>query len=283
VKRFASLAVALGAMATGITFVLGAAGASASGASASSTLPTLTLAMNGKSPPVVGGSTVSGGVNVVSTVTGEAQAAPTLIRLDPGVPFSEVPTLAAMVKAHGGDLNYLDGYASVVFSVGANKGTSSAQTMLAPGNYVAIDENGKHLGPAEFTVSQSPSPATLPTPGATIASIEFGFNGARTLHRGELVRFVNDGFLVHMIIGLGVKNVAVAKQLIALLIAGKDNKAMKLVTSMVSWDNGVSTGGLQQEVITQKPGIYVIACFMNTQDGREHTQLGMERLLRIVK
>ena len=29
-------------------------------------------------------------------------------------------------------------------------------------------------------------------------------------------------------------------------------------------------------------GYYVEACFMDTQDGREHTQLGMERLVQIV-
>jgi hypothetical protein len=34
---------------------------------------------------------------------------------------------------------------------------------------------------------------------------------------------------------------------------------------------------------TGKPGFYVEACFMDTQDGREHVQLGMERLIRIVK
>jgi hypothetical protein len=36
-------------------------------------------------------------------------------------------------------------------------------------------------------------------------------------------------------------------------------------------------------VVTEKPGVYVLACFMNTQDGRVHTQLGMERTIRIVK
>jgi hypothetical protein len=40
---------------------------------------------------------------------------------------------------------------------------------------------------------------------------------------------------------------------------------------------------MQQEVITAKPGVYVIACFMDTQDGREHTQLGMERMIKVVK
>ena len=40
---------------------------------------------------------------------------------------------------------------------------------------------------------------------------------------------------------------------------------------------------MQQEVINEPPGYYVIACFMITQDGREHTQLGMEKLIHIVK
>jgi hypothetical protein len=39
----------------------------------------------------------------------------------------------------------------------------------------------------------------------------------------------------------------------------------------------------EQQVMTNKPGYWVLACFMNTQDGREHTQLGMERVIRIVK
>jgi hypothetical protein len=36
-------------------------------------------------------------------------------------------------------------------------------------------------------------------------------------------------------------------------------------------------------VLKAKPGYYVEACFMKTQDGRFHTQLGMERLVKVVK
>ena len=43
-----------------------------------------------------------------------------------------------------------------------------------------------------------------------------------------------------------------------------------------------SPGAMQQQVLTAPPGYYVEACFMNTQDGREHTQLGMVRLVQIV-
>ncbi len=31
------------------------------------------------------------------------------------------------------------------------------------------------------------------------------------------------------------------------------------------------------------PGWYVIACFMDTQDGREHSQLGMDRVIQVVR
>jgi hypothetical protein len=140
--------------------------APASGASASSGLPTLTLGLNGKTV-TVGGSTVSGPVNVVTTVTG--------------------------------DLNYLDPYGLVVFNASANKGTSSVQALLQPGNYLALDTQGNGNPPhTAFTVTQSASPAALPTPGATIKTIEFGFRGPTTLHEGELLRAENDGFLVHM-------------------------------------------------------------------------------------
>jgi hypothetical protein len=36
-------------------------------------------------------------------------------------------------------------------------------------------------------------------------------------------------------------------------------------------------------VLHAKPGYYVEVCHMDTQDGREHTRLGMERLIRVVK
>jgi hypothetical protein len=38
----------------------------------------------------------------------------------------------------------------------------------------------------------------------------FRFGGAATLHDGELVRFENDGYLVHMTIAVPVKNRASA-------------------------------------------------------------------------
>jgi hypothetical protein len=259
--------------------------AGGAGAASSSTLPTLTLALNGKAV-VVGGSTVSGGVNVQTTVTGESMGNPLLFRLANGVSPSAFAQATKAVGAHNGDLDYLSPYGSIVYSNGAPKGTSSAQTQLSPGTYFAIDgQNGNGPPPhALFIVTQSTTPATLPTPRATVNSIDFGFTGPKTLHHGELVRFVNLGFVVHMDVWLKVKSRADAKQLVKLLLANASRKkAGKLVVGQGSFESPVSTGGIVQRTITEKPGIYVQACFMNTQDGREHTVIGMERIISIVK
>jgi hypothetical protein len=45
----------------------------------------------------------------------------------------------------------------------------------------------------------------------------------------------------------------------------------------------LSSDTSQQALITAKPGWYVQACFMTTQDGRPHTLIGMERMIKIVK
>ena len=265
--------------------VLGASCLTAAASSAAAGLPTLTLALNGKSV-VVGGADQSGGVDVVTTVTKEASGEPVLIRLNPGVPFSAFAQAGAAINAHHGDFNYLNPYGSIVFDGSASAGTSSsAEIALQPGNYFALDfgPSGPTPPHAAFTVTAAAHPSSLPAPGATIGAIEFGFKGPSTLHVGELVRFENDGFLVHMIQGIGVKNAKAARQATALLLAGKDNKAMKLATSFLPFAGPLSPGGMQQEVITAKPGVYLLACFMATQDGREHTRLGMERTIRIVK
>lgn len=284
-RRFPSLALALSAAVASLALALAGSAAAHEDSEAANSLPTMTLLLTGKTV-TVGGATVSGATNIVTTVTGERQGEPTLFRLNPGVPFSAFGAAVAQAAKHQGDLNYLDPYGSIVFDMEAAKGTSSAETDLVPGNYFAIDtqNGGNHPPFATFTVTQSTAPARLPTPGATISAIEFGFRGPGTLHDGELVRFENDGFLAHMVVALGVKNAAGARQLVRLLRAGDDKKATKLVTSAPTWGAGpLSRLGMQQEVIDAKPGYYVIACFMDTQDGREHTRLGMERILRVVK
>ena len=85
-----------------------------------------------------------------------------------------------------------------------------------------------------------------------------------------------------MVSGIGVKNATAGRQATALLRAGKDRQVQRLATSFNLFAGPPSDYG-QQFVLTVKPGLYVLACFMNNQDGREHTELGMERMIRVVR
>jgi hypothetical protein len=260
------------------------AGMLAAGSAQASTLPTLTLTLT-KTTITVGGSMQSGAVNVVSTVTGEKEANAILFLLKPGVTVAEVE--AAMKAGADKDPNKTVKYGTIVFDTEVNPGQSSeAQTDLQPGEYVALAGAGEgSLKEKEaFTVTAAASPATLPTPQATIRSIEFGFRGPTTLHDGELVRFENEGFLVHMDIAFPVKSKKDAELVAKDLLTGKEKGLEKLVAGQPFTLAGpLSHEAFQQETITAKPGWYVQACFMDTQDGRDHTLLGMERVFKIVK
>jgi hypothetical protein len=273
VKRLGSLVVVSSVVAV---CVVGLAGVT--GASAASTLPTLNLALTGKTGIKVSGSTVSGAVNVTSTFSGKGQGGFGLVRLNPGVQFQQA---FQSVQNHHGDINALTPFGSLIVDAGA---PGTIQTVLTPGSYVALNVTGNgQPGFEQFTVTPSSSPASLPAAKATETSIEFGFKGPKVLHDGTMVRLENDGFLVHMDVLIGARNKAGANKIIALLKAGKDHKAQKLATSGATLMGPASPGAMQQEILNAKAGYYVQACFMDTQDGREHTQLGMERLVRIAK
>jgi hypothetical protein len=242
-------------------------------------LPVITITMTGKKISV-GGALQSGGAQIVSKVSGEAQASPVLVRLDPGVTVQQFISMLPKIAA---DPNNIDGVGSIVFSPEADKGTSSVQASLAAGQYVALDLSPKQPVLTTFVISKAASPAPLPKPAATVASIEFAFQSPARLHEGSLVRFANDGFLVHMIVAAQAKNAADARKIAQLLKAGKDGQVQKLAIGFATYFNALSHGAFDQQVLTSKPGFWVLACFMDTQDHREHTKLGMEKIIQIVK
>jgi hypothetical protein len=270
----------LGAAFVASIAVIGLVAASAQ----ATTLPTLTLTLT-KSSIAVGGTQESGGVNIVTTATGVKEATAILIRLRPGVSVAELE--GAFGAGAGKDPNKIGKYGSIVFSAEVTPSAGNdAQTFLEPGQYVAVSP-GKGPGPKPhmaFTVATATSPVALPTPEATIRTIEFGFTGPRTLHDGELVRFENEGFLVHMDIAFPAKSKSAAMKIVKGLVTGKEKGLEKLVTGEpISFVPPLSHEAFEQETITAKPGWYVQACFMETQDGRDHTRLGMERIIKITK
>ncbi|MBV9167827.1 MAG: hypothetical protein JO342_16945, partial [Solirubrobacterales bacterium] len=124
-----------------------------------------------------------------------------------------------------------------------------------------------------------------PAAASTTKAIEFGFRGSTTLKNGTMTRGINDGWLVHMNDFLGAKSKSDAKKLAAGLKAGKSMKKLRkyLTRSFFEVFGPVSHGAVQQFVLQTKPGYYVEACFMTTQDRRVHTVLGMERVVKVVK
>jgi hypothetical protein len=252
---------------------------------AASTLPTLTVAIT-PTTITVAGAEQSGAVNVVTTATGTKEADTTLILLKPGVTLAEAEALLSS-NAASGDPNTVSKIGAVVFDAEAPKGASEAQTSLVAGTYLAINPEGSKSSKwahSSFTVTASAAPVALPKPAAVVKAIDFNFRGASTLHDGTTVGFENAGYVVHMILGFPVKSKKAAAQVIKGLKAGKEKSLEKLIAGPpVGFAGPLSTGGYQQETITARPGYYVLVCFMDTQDGREHSTLGMEKVIKIAK
>jgi hypothetical protein len=256
------------------------------GGAQAATLPTISVSVSPTAIAVTG-ALQSGAVNVASTASSGKEPAVVFVALKPGVSAAEVDTYLDSNKT-GKDPNTVSKYGSIVFDAEAGKGMAGeAQTVLAPGQYVAVNPEGEQSSKwprTNFAVAASPTPAALAAPVATEKTIEFAFKGPSVLHDGELVRFENEGYVVHMDFGLGVKSKKAAEKVVKGLRSGNEKGLEKLASGPpVSFAGPLSTGGAQQEIINAKPGWYVQACFMPTQDGRPHTLLGMERIIKITK
>jgi hypothetical protein len=263
-----------------------ATGLLSAGSATAAPLPTLSLTLTPSSISV-GGVLQSGAVDVVSTATGGQEPSPVLFLLKPGVTAAELYVELDANKI-ADEPNLASSYGSIVFNSFTAPGhRSEAQTVLQPGQYVALDAEGEKsaMWPrTSFTVTAAAVPTTLPASQAIERSIDFAFRGPSTLHDGELVRFENAGYVVHMDLAVPTRSRASARTVVKDLLAGRQKSIEKLLTGdPISFAGPLSTGGFQQETITARPGWYVQVCFMATQDGRDHTLLGMERIVKIVK
>jgi len=248
-------------------------------------LPTISLAMNGKTI-TVNGALQSGAVNIRMTTTGEHMAAPIFVWLKPGVTVQQL--YAFLHTRASQDPNTVSRFGSIVMDTGVPGGVSNVQTVLRPGQYIALDSSRQNQQPwqwphATFSITQAAQPAALPSSQATIHIVDFGFVGPTTLRAGTMLRIYNNGFVVHMAVAIGAKSQQGASQIAMLLQAGKGKQAQPLSNGdFLDFAGPLSHGGGQQFAVTAKPGFYVLACFMDTQDHREHVRLNMVRVIRII-
>jgi len=202
-----------------------------------------------------------------------------VIHLNPGVTPDQ---FAAGIKRDGSNL---EKFGSLDSTIDVSKGELiKIQTVLKPGQYVVADLNaspksGRHT---VVNVAQSPAPAVLPPADATIRMKDYRFTGPSVLKRGELLRVENVGKEQHMAVAIKVKNRKAARQVEALLRKGKDRQVEKGIRLVGELQDDVSPGAVNQGLVTLPKGTWVLACFMTTKKGVEHTRLGMERTL-IVK
>lgn len=261
------------------------AGVLGAGTAQAATLPTISATVSASTITVTG-AVQSGAVNVASTATGGKEPSVVLFALKPGVSVAEFYAYLNENKTR--DPNTAGKYGSIVFDVDAGKGKATeAQTVLAPGQYIAVNAEGEKSSTwprTSLVIAASPSPAALPAAQAVEKTIEYAFKGPKVLHVGEVVRFENEGYLVHMDDGIGAKSAKAAAKIAKALATGNEKGLQKLASgSEANFAGPISSGAFQQETITAKPGWYVQVCFMPTQDGRPHILLGMERVIKIAK
>ncbi|HTY98071.1 MAG TPA: hypothetical protein VMB91_13585 [Solirubrobacteraceae bacterium] len=249
-------------------------------------VPTMSIAVTSTSATVTGAPTTAGAVNVVVSDKGLKEGSAILFRLAPGRTVAEAEQFLNEKKGHGDPNNSVE-LGSIVFDAEAESGvTDEAQTELQAGTYLVLigGSKGEPAMRGTFTLGSGGAALALPAAQATEKSIDFGFRGPTTLHDGEVVRFENEGFVVHMDVAFPVKNMRSAKKAVKDLKAGNEKAVEKLIAGPpVAFYGPLSHNAYMQETITAKPGIYVQVCFMETQDKVDHTRLGMERIIKITK
>ncbi len=281
-KRAISRIIRITAVAGAMSVAVGMVSAIPAGAQATD-LPVVTIDMDGSSI-TVGGALQSGAVQVEATTTA-ANSDPVLFHLAPGVTADDFYAALAS-KPVQQDPNATLPYGSIVLNAQMAKGSATLVTELDPGDYVALDATKRDLTKwprSAFAVAEAAQPAALPAADAKVRAIDFGFRGPKTLHDGDAVRFENDGYVVHMIDGLRTRNAEDAKKVAGYLRDGDFGKANKLIVGFEDLLGVVSPGAVLQRALDIKPGSYVLACFMTTQDGRVHVVLGMVRPITVAK
>ncbi len=227
----------------------------------------------------VHGTLRSGGAELVSALRGQL----VLIRFDQNASKKRLQAALARTVVNP---NALDGVAVIVVDVAAHAGHSAVQVILRPGRYEALNITNARRSSwrsTYFRVLRSNRPARLAKPGARIEAIDFGFHGASRLHDGELVRFGNRGYLVHMISFYRARSRKAARRIAADLRRGHTARAKRLAVTTGMFAGPLSHNQWQQLVIADHPGYYVIASLLRIQSGRYQTRLGMERVIRIVR
>ena len=164
-------------------------------------------------------------------------------------------------KADRGPEQRLDKLGSIVFDAkGTPGGTSEAQTDTAARQLRrAQRRRRKPDEPAAHDLhghGRRPRPPRCPPRRRVEKTIEFGFRGPTTLKVGEVVRFENEGFLVHMDIAFPVKSKRAAQKGLRPSRQARKRRCSSWSPASRSASTARSPrGAFQQETITAEAGL----------------------------
>ena len=219
-------------------------------------------------------------------MSGEPEDNRPLVRLKPGSRQAEFIKLVSKLGEEA-DFDAIDPYGTIVFDGGdtlAGPDRRRGRRSTEPGNYVAREQRQRACAVHDQQVELKP--ASLPKPQATVTSIEFGFRGADTLHDGELVgsqRRLSDPMFQAAQVANAAESASKAEADLLAATTGPAAKKLAIARAGHARRPDLERRQQQESVITAAPGTYVMFCSMNTQDGREHFQLGMYRTITIAK
>ena len=262
-----------------------AGGLLAAGSAQASTLPTLTLTLT-KTSITVGGATQSGAVNVVTTGhAASRKGRAILFLLKPGATVAEVET--ALKNGAGKDPNKASKYGTIVFDEEASPGkTNEAQTYLQPGSVRCPRRRRRRRAEAQRALHgdrlpHHPARCRRRRPrSARSSSASVDRARGTTASSCALKTKASSCTWTSCSPSRATRPPSRSSRI---CWPGRKRGSKSSSPGNRSAPGRFRMKPSSRTTITAKPGWYVQACFMETQDGRVHTRLGMERIIRIVK
>jgi hypothetical protein len=247
-------------------------------------LPALTVASRTAGHTTLSGATglLAGPAHVRFTTT-RSDATLALLALKPGTTADSL--LAALRSAHGPrDVRDL---ASLLYAPEISaRHDALAYLDLEAGTYAVADVSGKPAGPLKtFTVAardpSAPPAPKMPHADAHLGMRDFRFVARPSIPRSGVLRYENTGATFHFADAIRLRSGASVTRALSALRAGR-----RTVPGAVSFSPLVGIVGPGESGAVDyrlHPGRYVLVCFFADGDShdRPHTQLGMERAVRI--
>ena len=162
---------------------------------------------------------------------------------------------------------------------------SSVTFTLAAGTYLVANTTSETRTPSiVLTVSGDPNGATAPAPVTTVTMHDYKYVLSRSIPRSGVVRVINKGKRIHMMIAFKAQNAAGAAKLSKALRKGDQKTVNKLIRGVGTNLDPIAPGQTEDlAAVHYGKGSYVFACFWKSSasKGKSHERLGMTKVISV--